>query len=345
MRSEFHLSLRFLLFRPTIVVAHAGSGSSVVTTNAYDSMNRVTSRIYSFVPNPSTPEAPPVTYCYDGNASGSCAAAPDPGVAPEATGTVYLTGDHLGSTRLVTSAANTLVNGVSPGAAGSVVRCYDYMPFGEDIESGVGSRGSCYPSGLYPATPDVLSVKFTGKERDAESGLDFFGARYTSSAQGRFTSADPLGGHREDPQTLNRYTYARNDPLRFTDPTGLDFYLTCADQSESCQKVNNSNGSLVQGQYVTQADGSQTFSATQLQNDPNGGSGFVDQKGNQYSGSFDQGGVHFSSAAGGDPMNATFARGTDPTVVAGASLFQGFTGVFHYCPANDDLAPAKSFCG
>jgi hypothetical protein len=56
--------------------------------------------------------------------------------------------------------------------------------------------------------------------------LDYFGARYLSAAQGRFTSPDPLleSGRIYDPQTWNRYTYVRNNPLRFIDPTGLDFY-------------------------------------------------------------------------------------------------------------------------
>ncbi|WP_031495434.1 RHS repeat-associated core domain-containing protein [Bryobacter aggregatus] len=63
----------------------------------------------------------------------------------------------------------------------------------------------------------------TGKERDAETGLDYFGARYMSSAQGRFTSPDPLlnSGRPDNPQSWNRYTYGFNNPLRFTDPTGL----------------------------------------------------------------------------------------------------------------------------
>jgi RHS repeat-associated protein len=46
--------------------------------------------------------------------------------------------------------------------------------------------------------------QFAGKERDAETGLDYFTARYMSSAQGRFMSPDPLGGSLLDPQTLNR---------------------------------------------------------------------------------------------------------------------------------------------
>lgn len=54
--------------------------------------------------------------------------------------------------------------------------------------------------------------KFTGKERDSESGLDNFGARYNSSSIGRFMSPDPLGAHQQDPQTLNKYVYVRNNP-------------------------------------------------------------------------------------------------------------------------------------
>jgi RHS repeat-associated protein len=68
-------------------------------------------------------------------------------------------------------------------------------------------------------------VKFTGKERDAESGLDYFGARYFSGAQGRFTSPDPLMIHPDrlvEPQRLNLYVYARNNPLKYVDPNGLD---------------------------------------------------------------------------------------------------------------------------
>jgi RHS repeat-associated protein len=66
-------------------------------------------------------------------------------------------------------------------------------------------------------------TEFTSKERDAETGLDFFGARYFSSAQGRFTSADPLlaSGNPKDPQSWNRYAYGFNNPLRFIDPNGF----------------------------------------------------------------------------------------------------------------------------
>ena len=67
----------------------------------------------------------------------------------------------------------------------------------------------------------------TGKERDAESGNDYFGARYYASTMGRFMSPDwasnpqavPYASY-ADPQSLNLYAYVRNNPLTRTDPTG-----------------------------------------------------------------------------------------------------------------------------
>jgi len=73
----------------------------------------------------------------------------------------------------------------------------------------------------------------TGKERDPESGLDNFGARYNASTMGRFMSPDPLGGLLADPQTLNKYAYVRNNPTTLIDPTGM---YTCADQADCKSK-------------------------------------------------------------------------------------------------------------
>ncbi len=66
-----------------------------------------------------------------------------------------------------------------------------------------------------------LRQRFTGKERDAESGLDYFGARYCSGAQGRFTSADTvITAEPSNPQSWNKYAYAFNRPLILVDPDG-----------------------------------------------------------------------------------------------------------------------------
>jgi RHS repeat-associated protein len=133
-----------------------------------------------------------------GNASGS--------------GTSYLTTDHLGSTRVVT--------GLSTGGTVSVKARYDYCPFGEEIGAGIGSRTAALGYG----SADGTRQKFTQKERDIESGLDFFGERYYSSSAGRFTTVDPLGSsiRAVEPQTMNRYVFVLNNPLRYVDPDGLD---------------------------------------------------------------------------------------------------------------------------
>jgi RHS repeat-associated protein len=119
-------------------------------------------------------------------------------------GTRYTTSDHLGSPRVV-----------SNSSAGVVSR-HDYKPFGEELGAGEGGRTTAMG---YDAA-DGLRQKFTSKERDNETGLDYLLARYYSSTQGRFTSADSFGGFMSNPQTLNRYAYVQNDPLNFIDPTG-----------------------------------------------------------------------------------------------------------------------------
>jgi RHS repeat-associated protein len=127
------------------------------------------------------------------------------------TGTSWMFTDMLGSVRAIAS------------QSGSVVECYDYMPFGRILSASDNARNS----GCHPIDPDTQLAsrtpqKFTGKERDAETGLDYFGARYYSGAQGRFTSVDPsmLSAIMAIPQSWNRYAYTLNNPLRFVDPNG-----------------------------------------------------------------------------------------------------------------------------
>ncbi len=81
-------------------------------------------------------------------------------------------------------------------------------------------------------------IEFTGKERDAETGLDYFGARYFSGAQGRFTSPDPHneGAQLVDPQSWNMYAYVGNNPLRYVDPDGQDRHV-CIDGK--CQDMRD----------------------------------------------------------------------------------------------------------
>jgi RHS repeat-associated protein len=96
----------------------------------------------------------------------------------------------------------------------------------------LGMMGSLYDG-------DVRS-RCTGKERDTESGLDYFGARYYGSNMGRFMSPDPWLGSMDiaNPQSLNRYSYAQNNPLKYTDPTGLD----CVYFNDAGTGVDGPNG-------------------------------------------------------------------------------------------------------
>jgi RHS repeat-associated protein len=132
--------------------------------------------------------------------------------------------DHLGSSRKV----EEIVAGASTA---TLTYDADFYPFGAE-HAFVDSANPTY--------------KFTGKERDSESNLDNFGARYGFSSMGRFMSADwadetdPVPyADEEDPQTLNLYAYVRNNPLSKRDADG--HHQVCADTTYSIDE----NGNLV----------------------------------------------------------------------------------------------------
>ncbi len=106
---------------------------------------------------------------------------------------LYYLKDHLGSTRAVVDGACTMKEAV------------DYYPFG------LLMPGRIYQSG------SETREKFTGKERDSETGLDYFGARYYWAAGGRWWSVDPLY---EKYPSFSSYIYAANNPIFFIDPDG-----------------------------------------------------------------------------------------------------------------------------
>ena len=94
---------------------------------------------------------------------------------------------------------------------------------------------------------NCIGSRSSGKERDAETGLDYFGARYFSGAQGRFTSADNFLNDTtaQDPQSWNLYVYVRNNPLRYVDPTGEKIYvggLSNVDLQELLKRINATYG-------------------------------------------------------------------------------------------------------
>jgi len=167
-----------------------------------------------------------------------------PGSALGAVNDVYYyLDDHLGTAQYEVS------------AGGWPIWEGQFMPYGQEItDSNTGT----------------FNYKFTGQERDKKTGNDFFVARYFASSAGRFMSPDPSGmasANVASPQSLNLYSYARNNPIMNVDPTGLDcIYL--GDDSKTIEEVDEggcdkgSGGYWVPGHYngraITQDDGTLT---------------------------------------------------------------------------------------
>lgn len=105
---------------------------------------------------------------------------------------IYYHSDHLGSSSIISD------------ASGNQISHYEYDPYGLVVQT----EGS-----------DSVRHKFTGKELD-KTGLYFYGARYYDSQIGRFVTADTIVQSPYDPQNLNRYSYCRNNPIKYIDPTG-----------------------------------------------------------------------------------------------------------------------------
>lgn len=123
----------------------------------------------------------------------------------------WLVSDQLGTPRMILDQS---------GALNKMTR-HDYLPFGEELFVPTSGR----TAGQGYATGDGVRQKFTSKERDVETGLDYFGARYLSSTHGRFTGCDPkMLGIKQvvNPQRWNRYAYVVNNPLALYDPDGQD---------------------------------------------------------------------------------------------------------------------------
>ncbi len=142
--------------------------------------------------------------------------------------------------------------------------------------------------------------RHTGKERDTESGNDYFGARYYASSMGRFMSPDAFGGHYTNPQTLNRYAYVTNNPLRYTDPTGNDLQEVCKQTKDN----KSTCGGKGHKKHLGTTDDKGKFHVTHFQTDSSGNLA-------GHTVSFNTSGIHI------DGNEAGFIAGTDPTRVNG----------------------------
>jgi len=109
----------------------------------------------------------------------------------------YLHADHLGSASLATRVTGTLVSQRR------------YLPYGE----------TRWSSGTLPT-----DRRYTGQRAEVTLGVYDYGARFYSPGLGQFLSADTLVPEAGRPQALNRYSYTINNPLKYIDPTGHDYY-------------------------------------------------------------------------------------------------------------------------
>ena len=128
----------------------------------------------------------------------------------------YLHGDHLGSTSLTTN------------SAGAVVAEGRYLPFG-------GSRWSNGSA--------MTDFGFTGQREESSLGLYDYNARMYSASLGRFISADSIVPDGSNPQSLNRYAYTLNNPLKYIDPTGNVY--ECSGGVGVCGDIENHRDAIL----------------------------------------------------------------------------------------------------
>ena len=121
--------------------------------------------------------------------------------------------DHLGSANWITD------------YTGAPIQYIHYAPYGELIDN-------------QQATQYDERYKFTGKERDWETGYDYFGARYWWLA-GTWLSVDPLAG---DYPWISPYAYCAWNPVKYIDPDGRDWYE--AEDGTSALWKNSNDASI-----------------------------------------------------------------------------------------------------
>jgi len=120
---------------------------------------------------------------------------------PQTNEYYYFMSDQINSSRVVTDGTGTVVYSAAYGPYGDIQKVWTntYEP----------------------------KLKFSGKERNVYSNLDYFGARYYDNKSYRFTSVDPIINREEaltNPQLWNLYAYCRNNPITYYDPDGRDVF-------------------------------------------------------------------------------------------------------------------------
>ena len=231
------------------------------------------------------------------------------------TGLHFYIADPLGTRRVQASAIGT-----------AELFCLT-LPWGNSLPNLI--QPDCVTSGGVLSTA-ATEHTFTGKERDTESGLDYFGARYYGSSMGRFMSPDEFGGHLEDPQTLNKYSYVGNNPLSRTDPTGHDFWQSCDKASSTCQNQQigtNKDGSAINHLVQGTTDSNGKFSATVIT------SASLGQAGSGNTATVNGTGVEITSKTG--TAQGIFINGTQSADIKGDSSQAGWSHFNFHIDSND----------
>jgi RHS repeat-associated protein len=186
-----------------------------------------------------------VTYTYDGDGKR----------VMKSSGTIYWTGvgsDALGESNLSGTMAEEYVflNGrrlLRMDRPSGTIRVYFSDTVGSariltDFDGNLHEQSDYYPYGgeIVVSGSDPNHYKFTGKERDSESGLDNFGVRYYGSSLGRMMSPDSgVDQYPEDPQSWNLYSYVRNNPVNAIDPNG-EFTCGSSLTAQQCENAHQS---------------------------------------------------------------------------------------------------------
>ena len=210
-------------------------------------------------------------------------------------------------------------------AAGTVMRDMVFYPYGQ-VWRNIGNNWDLHFASMW--------------QREFASGLDPTLNRMYHSRLFRWMTPDPVGGHTEDPQTLNRYAYVRNNPLNLIDPTGLDFYLACTQTRENSDTCQGGHA----GVTTSDENGNKQFKETVVKSDKEGN--LVDQYGARYSGTYSGQNVSFTQEGSKDSYIGQWKQNSDPTSgIKGAGLFEGFNFTFENTEAAQTLRARWEFQG
>ena len=175
---------------------------------------------------------------------------------------------------------------------------------------------------------------FSGKERDSETNLDYFSARYFSGAQGRFSSADDplIDQSPSDPQSWNLYAYVRNNPLKNIELTGQDcLYTGTYDAKSNSMAYERGSCSQQGGTYVAG-----TIDLSSVKVDTN--SNTIDYAYSTYNPSAG-GGYSFGSTGLPDPGIQALQRGTMLAASAVGPLFDATMAFVQFATARFLIGP------